>query len=280
MNLDRLIWKLEGEGIYAQKVFADKNGVPFTGICVSAEKGTLIRPVIYVDDNMTEEDIIAEAKKLIGLPELKADEVLECVTSREYILANVNLAILREVEDAVYLPYLGQKLCMKLHVDLPVAEGSGSITVTEALLKGAGLSFEEALFHASRNTEPRLTVDTVANALGLGEEAPFGGDFFIFSTTDKIGGAVALAFKRVFRKLCEEHGFESLMLLPSSTEEVLGLPFTDDMDPVTALEMVKDINENCVDPKLWLNPAVYQYNLATDTINVVAGGGEAYDCVQ
>jgi len=280
MNLDNVKRILAEEGIHARELTVYKNGVPFTGISVSREEDCLVQPVAYVEDGMTEEELLERARELAEMPEVPTQKLMHFMTSREYFMENVNLALVKTApEGAVALPYLGQMLCLKLHVkDFPYMEGQGSVIITQQILDSLGIDKDEAVRMASRNTGQRLVTKPVASVLGMEPGAPFfDNGLILFSTVDDTDGASALAFKGLFRECCMEHHFDSMLLLPSSTEEVLGMQMSDSINPMECLMMVREINDSCVNPLIQLNPAVYQYDLASDTISVIAGGGSAYE---
>lgn len=105
----------------------------------------------------------------------------------------------------------------------------------------------------------------------------FGGNPLLVGDAEQLQeGACILAFPEVFRSYCTEHSEEQLIILPSSTQEVIILPGSG-LNQYLSVEdltgMVASVNEAEVDPKLQLDPVVYRYSLAADHVEI-AGTAE------
>ena len=67
-----------------------------------------------------------------------------------------------------------------------------------------------------------------------------------------------------------EQGIESVLILPSSTQELLIIPENDNVCYADFASMVDEVNRAEVDPLIQLDPVVYRYDLESDSIKIVA----------
>jgi len=88
---------------------------------------------------------------------------------------------------------------------------------------------------------------------------------FVLSNRQRMQGAVCMFYPGVLRKFAGRIG-RNLYILPSSVHEVLLLPDQGDKDSQELLQMVTEINENCVADCEILADSVYYYRRETDRI--------------
>ena len=92
--------------------------------------------------------------------------------------------------------------------------------------------------------------------------------FFLLTNQQKVRGAnMALSGKymdRIFEK------FGSIYVLPSSTHEVLIVPKTFMDDPDQLAQMVRQVNEDAVQPEDRLSDNVYEYNPETQSLEIAS----------
>lgn len=88
---------------------------------------------------------------------------------------------------------------------------------------------------------------------------------FVLSNRQRMQGAVCMFYPGVLRKFAGRIG-RNLYILPSSVHEVLLLPDQGDKDSQELLQMVMEINENCVADCEILADSVYYYRRETDRI--------------
>lgn len=88
---------------------------------------------------------------------------------------------------------------------------------------------------------------------------------FVLSNRQRMQGAVCMFYPGVLRKFAGRIG-RNLYILPSSVHEVLLLPDQGEKDSQELLQMVTEINENCVADCEILADSVYYYRRETDRI--------------
>ncbi|MBR6395409.1 MAG: hypothetical protein IKS09_00405, partial [Lachnospiraceae bacterium] len=58
-------------------------------------------------------------------------------------------------------------------------------------------------------------------------------------------------------------------LIPSSVHEILIVPENCNVLPCTVRDMIKEVNENCVDPEDFLSDTLYMYEKESGNIKIV-----------
>ena len=83
-----------------------------------------------------------------------------------------------------------------------------------------------------------------------------------------IFGANGILYKDIIAKEAKKVGTD-LYLIPSSMHEFLIQPVSKTLKPKDLKEIIKDANENVIDPEDYLSDSLYIYKLDTDTIEIV-----------
>ncbi len=257
---------LAEQGIDAVEVETVKNGVTCTGFQILT--GSNIAPVVYYAPEETVEAFVERVVRLKNQP-LPGIDPAELV-SRERLLNCSFLCIQRKSgEDIVKRDYLNLELYLRLAVELPENDTKGTVKITPQILNLSGVT-EAELFEAARANSLRKTeVCSMAEALGLPEEFEVPTYFYVASYDDKCHGAGVLALPEVIHEYCEKHGFNGAYIIPSSTEEIL-LISREDADPADLAAMVDEINSSVVDPVLWLDPVIYEYDDVTREVSIAS----------
>ena len=148
--------------------------------------------------------------------------------------------------------------------------GLASTVVNNDLLGHYGVTPEQ-LFEDAMRSAPELMpvkIDTMYNVISgmmpevmaddiMPDQATPGMDMMIVTNNSMVNGAAAMFYPGVMEDISEKMG-GNFVMLPSSINEVIIVP---DMGDYARLEsMVKDINENSVDPKEQLSDHVYHYD--------------------
>ncbi len=82
---------------------------------------------------------------------------------------------------------------------------------------------------------------------------------YVMTNKDKYYGAAGIACAEAIRQAADQLGGD-LYVLPSSVHEVILLPVSEDIDPKTLGEMVKDVNQTQLSPDEVLSDSVYRYS--------------------
>lgn len=266
----------EKYGIDVTEVETQKNGISCTGFRIN--NGSSVSPVVYYSSEETVDELVERILSIANQPTPQIET--EDLISKDKLLRNSYLAIQRQgTEELVKRDFCNLELIIRISVVLPDKDSRGSIKVTPQILESSGLS-EEELFDAARKNSVRMaSISSMAEMLGapdgLFEETPF----YVGTYMDGNGkywghGAAVLALPEVIHEFCVSHGFSSVYILPSSTEEVLFLNMTamdnDSVDVNELSSMVNEINLTTVDPTLRLDPVIYFFDDNTQQISIVS----------
>ena len=119
---------------------------------------------------------------------------------------------------------------------------------------------EEELYEAAyKNTkkilEPKIT-------------SPGFTGFYMITNDLNIFGANGILYKDIVAKEAKKLNTD-IYLIPSSMHEFLIQPVSNMLKPKDLKEIIKDANENVIDPEDYLSDSLYIYKLETDTIEIV-----------
>ena len=92
--------------------------------------------------------------------------------------------------------------------------------------------------------------------------------FFLLTNQQKVKGATMALSSRVMDRIAEKFG--GIYVLPSSTHEVLIVPKSFMDDPDQLAEMVRQVNEDAVQPEDRLSDNVYEYNPETQSLEIAS----------
>lgn len=187
------------------------------------------------------------------------------------------------LENVPFIPFLD--LVITFHVLMIEEEdGIGSVMVRDALLQEWKITTKQLFQLAQENTMRMfpLKVHSMAQMLSnleeehpeLAEEYPeevLQGqgfrDTLVVSNQKGINGAAVLLYPGCLVRL-EEQCAGDYYILPSSIHEVLVLPDGDDIFRGDLQNMVREVNENCVQPDEILSDHVYHYSSELKTIEL------------
>ncbi len=257
---------LAAEGINAAETETVKNGVVCRGYQI--DTGSNMSPVVYYSPDETAEAFV---EKVIRIADQDAPKIdVDNLVSRERLLNNTVICVQkRGFEILVKKDFLNLEIYIRLTVEFPGRNDSGSIKVTPQILEQAGLTEEEVFEAARKNSLKMAKICTMAEALGAPEELFEEVPFFVGIYEDKCHGAAILAIPEVLTAFAEERGYENLYILPSSTEEILLLP-AETTDPSELANIVNDVNTSTVEPMLQLEPCVYLFDAETQEVTIAS----------
>ena len=92
--------------------------------------------------------------------------------------------------------------------------------------------------------------------------------FYMITNDLSIFGANGILYKDIIAKEAKKLGTD-IYLIPSSMHEFLIQPVTNTLKPKDLKEIIKDANENVIDPEDYLSDSLYIYRLETDTVEVI-----------
>lgn len=119
---------------------------------------------------------------------------------------------------------------------------------------------EEELYEAAyKNTRKLLKPKVISPGLP---------GFYMITNDMNIFGANGILYKDIVAKEAKKLGTD-IYLIPSSIHEFLIQPVSDTLKPKDLKEVIKDANENVIDPEDYLSDSLYIYRLETDTVEVI-----------
>ena len=92
--------------------------------------------------------------------------------------------------------------------------------------------------------------------------------FYMITNDLNIFGANGILYKDIIAKEAKLLGTD-VYLIPSSIHEFLIQPVSNTLKPKDLKEIIKNANENVIDPEDYLSDSLYIYKLKTDTIEIV-----------
>lgn len=284
-HIDKLKKELGARGydLSLEPVEVTKNKVTCTGIRIIDAIHPNVSPIVYYSAAETAETILERILDAVGreAPAFAAGKICD----KDYLASHLYLAVSRrggEMEDVVAGEYLNLDLIMKVVVSGEIGDLELGITkLTYSLLEAAGMTEDEAWAHAFANTGKTVQVCSIAEALGIPEDVPGNMQMYVASTNHGSDGASVIAFPEVLEELCLENGFDALYVIPSSTQEMLVVPYSDTVSVEDLVQMVYEVNAGMVDPLIQLDPAVYQFTLESRSIVVASAqkGGLGHECL-
>ncbi len=256
----------EARGISASEVETVKNGVVCKGYRIN--NGTTIMPVIYLGADETTEEFVERALDVANspVPHINPDELVD----REKLLKDSYLCIQKQSSEnnIVKREFLNLEQYVRMNVDLDTTSTNASVKITKQILKESGL-LEEELFNAARvNSVNVARISSFSETLGFPEGMFDDVPFYIGRYEGLSHGAAILSLHEKLHEHCKRFNLKSVIILPSSTEEVLILPNSSEKSSAYELaQIVDEVNRTTVDPIIQLVPTVYEYD---DEINKVS----------
>ncbi len=262
----------EKRGIMIEERTYVKNSVVCRGITIKANgEETNVSPVIYYGDSDTAEDIIRRVNEILQKPQPKVD--LLQLKSWKYIQGNVFLALQkRSSEPLLKRKYLGLEVILRVMIELPNGE-SGSVKVTQNLLDLIGRSEDEVWDAARFNSGREFTVQNFSEIFGFESEDEF--PLTMARCKQPRDGAAVLLYTNVFDDYCRRKKYQSCVILPSSTDEVIlcsGDLCNNDNDIRDFSDLVKHINgdPSVIEPEMVLSDCIYKYTLNSGFIEILS----------
>ena len=132
-------------------------------------------------------------------------------------------------------------------------------TINYILMDEFKLTEEELYEAAYKNTRRILKPKVVSPGLP---------GFYMITNDQNIFGANGILYKDIIAEEAKKLN-TNIYLIPSSIHEFLIQPVSNTLKPKDLKEIIKDANENVIDPEDYLSDSLYIYKLETDTIEVI-----------
>ncbi|MCR4656703.1 MAG: DUF5688 family protein [Lachnospiraceae bacterium] len=164
----------------------------------------------------------------------------------------------KEIVSEVYMD-----LALSFYVPIKLDDPSDplvSLQVTKQILKISGITVEELKENAITNLEKKHLIKPMAEMLkdlGYGEAVSGPLEMLVISSENKNQGAALLLCANVLREVYCKLG--SFIVLPSSIHELICIPNDETVEIGYLTDMVKQINEDIVEPHERLSNNIYIY---------------------
>lgn len=271
MNREILIQELRERGYRANKRDVTKNGVLCEAVEVGEEKN--VSAVIY-----TEEMFRVAEEKQIGIEEI-AEKIIEIyknsgcnlidvgqLTDREYLLSHMYIGLQRKgTEDLIKRP-VDQMDGVESYLYARIWDRLGeaaTIKMKPAMLRISGIEEEEAWKLAEEHTYAESMIMSLSELIEGGESLAVLDDIpmYILTNQDTMYGASAILNKKLLKEFGKKHNVDKVLVLPSSIQEVLLIPYEKSLDLEYYSELVREVNRNEVDPIQQLSDQAYLMNI-------------------
>lgn len=264
-NLVEIKNEIARRGIQAEQVEIVKNGVQCIGFRIIT--GSNISPIVYYSQSDNLETFMAKLDDALCN---SFDVDVSDLGNKEYVLENLYFSMQRSSSDdrIIKKRILNLEGYLRVRITMSNSGEAGSIKVTTGFLKTVGITEEEAWERAISNMRYAFEFKSLAETIGV-QDSEYDTPFRVVTTKTRLNGSSALMYPDVFRDYCLENNMEAIVILPSSTQEVLILP-DNDITYADFAKIVRDINNNEVEPALQLDPVVYRYDIKSNKISIVA----------
>ena len=267
-----------GKRVQLQKV-TKNNGLELDGLTIISED-TNVSPTIYLNGYYNEfltDGIEAVAKKVIAVykenkPEISFD--LSSIMDISRVKSFIKMKLINYEENKKLLvdtPHI--KVLDLAVVFMIVLETEDECQFGTILIHNKFLDYWEteidSLYKIAeenmRNDFETIPMENIIAAVmdeSLVEECTTEMEFkmFVLTTYRKLHGAIGMLNKELLNAFMKRHKTEKLIILPSSTHEVLLLPYSDEMVKMDLYEMVREVNETVLEETEYLSNNVYLYN--------------------
>jgi len=250
-----------------------------------------VTPAIYMEqwyelycDGCSIEDVVTE---IIGVYEASLEDVkgFESINEdKENIASHIFFRIInagnnkRLLEESPHVIF--EDLAMTFHY---MCSNDGkmlqSFRITNSLAESWKLKKQELYSYAMMNTpilfpEKFMSLKSIIlkhneEMVTFDEEVEYGIDneipMYVLTNETGFNGASAMLYSSYIKKMAEKFGCD-IYILPSSIHEVILLPINKGMEVEELENLVKEVNENHVEPIERLSDNVYVYSRENDNI--------------
>lgn len=206
------------------------------------------------------------------------------LTDMDYVEKNIFLSLTRRGDSPKQIfryEYLDYDVIMKIQILDETQENLGIVRVTDEYLRTVGLDPMQAMQWGYTNCERKAeSLDLeeasarfggrkgLAGISGLEKGAP---KMYAARCGEEEGGAVVIFLKGYLKDFCRTHGIGRLIILPSSTMDVVLIDADPEkMDMDVLLKMEEEISAAQVEYEYQLDPCVMLYTVADNEVSIIA----------
>ena len=266
-----------GKRVQLQKV-TKNNGLELDGLTIISED-TNVSPTIYLNGYYKEflTDGMEVAEKVIAIykenkPEIPFDISLITDFSRVKPLIKMKLINYQEnkklLADTPHIKVLDLAVVFMIVLETEDECQFGTILIHNKFLDYWETEIDSLYKIAEENMRNDFETISMENIIAavmdesLVEECTTEMEFkmFVLTTYRKLHGAIGMLNKELLNAFMKKHKTEKMIILPSSTHEVLLLPYSDEVVKTDLYEMVREVNETVLEETEYLSNNVYLYN--------------------
>ena len=249
----------------------------------------------YQEQNVSIEMLVEE---LVPICEMKTPNFVELDDSKcllekmqdfDYLLLNGNITLKlinrsmseKYLEGKAYLEFLDLAIVFCMIMKTSDTE-IGTIAIPEEITKEWNVSLNQAFEKVlevieKENPIVRMTMfdfmsDMIARNLGdlkeLEEFVAPSKEMYIQTNQQKINGSMTLVYKDNLLRFCEETGWSSIYIIPSSIHELLFIPITEEVSEENLKSMIVEVNTTQIADEEVLSNNLYIYNKVTNEIRI------------
>ena len=191
-------------------------------------------------------------------------EVTEEFPDKEKFMKNIFFQVINTEKNKTLLlevphrKYLDLSIIYRYAVNISDND-IATTTINYILMDEFKLTEEELYEAAYKNTRRILKPKIISPGLP---------GFYMITNDQNIFGANGILYKDIIAEEAKKLNTD-IYLIPSSIHEFLIQPVSDTLKPKDLKEIIKDANENVIDPEDYLSDSLYIYKLETDTIEVI-----------
>ena len=189
------------------------------------------------------------------------------ILNRDYIMENVYIRMLHQSQHhSAKYPILNLDAELRIHVRISDSV-IGTLQVNDLLCNIANISSDDLWKADIHNFLKDVCIQSITDFLGF--SLPNNEyNLYVVRTPKFMNGAAALCIPEVFQNFCKHHHEQSCFILPSSTEDLIVLPYSVKvhLNLDNLAKLVNEINCEVVNPHLRLDPVSYYYDLSTNSI--------------
>ena len=266
------------EGRVALQTIVKNNGLKLDGLTILAT-GVNISPTIYLNyyyDKFLQSGLEAVVKEILEVyeqnkPKESVDisffmdaEKVRHIIKMKLINYERNKELLEKVP---HIKYLDLAIVFYAEVENTL-EGVGTILIYNHHMTFWNFTVEEMFKLANENMAEDFKIIPMMDIVHRVMEKEFAEVFEQQATVEmsvitnlrNINGAVAMLQSKILQEYMKKHHAERLIIIPSSTHEVLLIPCDSETDVLSFNEMVQEVNATQLQPEEVLSDNAYIYD--------------------
>lgn len=278
-----------------ERAILKNNGISLTGITLI--DSSKMSPTVYMESfyqkyqNGSEmEDILKELSSIyqqnamVDIPPILKDFSYENVKDKIYVAvcnAEKNRELLQDVPHE-----LREDLALTYRILVDCPDGNmGSALIHNSHINSWGINedtLKEGAWDSTRKSLPPVfnSMGNIIKKMGLGipeemlAEGPIEPEMYVLTNEQKMQGAAYMFDSEVMNQISQTLG-GNLVVLPSSTHEVIVLPESENMEFQKLKDMVTEINATQVEDDEILSDEIYHYDASSHRLHMVEGLGQS-----